>query len=107
MWHPFDNGTTLGKRGSESGETICDEEHVAGARITLEQDTTIAPFAITCGIYGWMLHTRFFATENEAVAEYEKMKASLSEIIERFSDPNRDDRGAAEKAMETFVETYP
>ena len=107
MWQPFNNGMTLGLKGSESGETIRDEEHVQGARITLEQNANIAPFTITCGIYGWMVHTRFFATEDEAVAEYDKMKASLSEIVERFSDPNYDDRRVTEKAIETFVETYP
>jgi hypothetical protein len=107
MWKPFDNGSTLGLKGSESGETTRDEEHVQGARITLEKNGNIAPFAITCGIYGWMVHTRFFVTEDEAVAEYDKMKASLSEIVEWFSDPNCDDRRATEKAMEAFVETYP
>jgi len=107
MWKPFDNGAPFGLKGSESGETIRDEEHVQGARITLEKNAAIAPFAITCGIYGWMVHTRFFATEVEARAEYDKMKASLSEIVERFSDPTYDDRRATEKAMEAFVETYP
>ncbi len=92
------------------GETIRDEEHDLGARITLERNADIAPCAITCGIYGWMVHTRFFVTEEEAAAEYDKMKASLSEIVERIGDPNYDDRGATEKAikaMEAFVETYP
>ena len=107
MWKPFKNGTTLGLNGPESGETIRDEEHVQGARITLEKNTSIAPFAITCGIYGWMVHSRFFATEGEAVAEYDKMRASLSEIVERFSDPNYDDRRATQEAVEAFVETYP
>ena len=57
-----------------------------------------------------MVHTRFFVTEEEAAAEYDKMKASLSEIVERIGDPNYDDRGVTEKAikaMEAFVETYP
>jgi hypothetical protein len=106
MWQPFDNGATLGLKGSESGETIRDEEHTVVARITLEKNASIAPFAITCGIYGWKVHTRFFATEDEAVTEYDKMKASLSAIVERFSDPNYDDRRAIQ-AMETFVEIYP
>jgi hypothetical protein len=107
MWHSFDNGATLGLKGSEDGETICDEEHALGARITLEQNAKIAPFAITSGIYGWMLHTRFFAKEDEAVAEYDKMKASLSKIVEQFSDPNFDGCRETEKAIEAFVETYP
>lgn len=107
MWHSFSDGVTLGMKGSENGETIRDEEHALGARITLEQNANIAPFTITCGVYGWMVHTRFFAKEDEAVAAYDKMKASLAEIVERFSDPNYDDRRATEEAMEAFVETFP
>ena len=107
MWHSFGDGATLGLKGSESGETIRDEEHALGARITLERNTRIAPFAITCGIYGWMVHTRFFDTQEEAIADYDKMKANLSEIVERFSDPNYDDRRATEDAIEAFVEAFP
>ena len=106
MWKPFDKGATLGSNGSESGETIRDEEHVLGARITLERNADIAPFSKACGIYGWMVHTRFFSTENEAVVEYDKMKACLSEIVEPFSDPSYD-RHATEEAMEAFVKDYP
>lgn len=107
MWHSFGDGTTLGLKGTENGETMRDEEHVHGARITLEQNTKIAPFTITCGVYGWMVHTRFFSTEDEAIAEYDKMKASLTEIVERFTDPNHDNRRATEDAIKAFVETFP
>lgn len=107
MWHPFKNGATLGQKGSENGETIRDEEHSVGARITLECNTTVAPFAITCGIYGWMFHTRFLSTEDEATSEYEKMKASLAEILAPFGKPDCDNRRATEEAIEKFVEKYP
>lgn len=107
MWYPFDNGSTLGQKGSEDGETIRDEEHPLGSRITLERDTTAAPFAITCGIYGWMFHTRFFSTEDEATSQYVKMKDSLSELLAPLEDPNFDDSRVIEKAIEAFVETYP
>ena len=106
-WHAFETGCTLGEIGSERGKIIRDEEHAHGARITLERNTSIAPFTITCGVYGWMVHTRYFETDVEAVAEYDKMKASLSEIVERFSDPNCDDRGSTEKAIQGFVEMFP
>ena len=55
-WLPFENGTTIGATGSEGGVILRDELHPHGARITLEQTST--GFAITCGIYGWMVHTR-------------------------------------------------
>jgi len=63
MWDPFDSGTTIGQTGSESGRIMRDEQHSRGARITLERDTRAAPFAITCGAYGWMVHACFFIAE--------------------------------------------
>jgi len=47
--HQFEDGATLGQKGSESGVILRDEEHPQEARITLERDTRTAPFAITCG----------------------------------------------------------
>ena len=61
-----------------------------GARITLEQDG-YTPFSITCGIYGWMVHTRFFATRDEAEPEYERMKGALekiTKIVPYSNDPD-------------------
>jgi len=80
-WHPFENGSTIGQPGSEQGVTVRDEEHSLGARITLERAAGSAPFAITCGIYGWMLHTRFFGSEDEANAQYVLMKSALNELM--------------------------
>jgi hypothetical protein len=46
----------LGPRpGAKAEKVIFDQEHELGARITLERNTRAAPFAITCGIYGWMV----------------------------------------------------
>jgi hypothetical protein len=90
MWQPFDNGRMIGISGSEKGIILLDEEHVDGARITLERDG-YTPFAITCGIYGWMVHTRFFANEEDARRGYEDMKQALDSIIQSVpleSDPN-------------------
>lgn len=76
-WQPFDCGTTNGQPGSENGIIIRDVELSDGARITLERDGWIAPFAITCGIYGWMVHTRYFSNEAEAQQEFEKMQVPM------------------------------
>jgi hypothetical protein len=57
---------TIGENGSESGKIIYDVEHDKGARITIEKETDIAPFAVTLGISGVMFHTDFFSTEIEA-----------------------------------------
>ena len=80
-WHPFEGGTTLGQNGSESGVILRDEEHYSEARITLERDTNVAPFAITCGIYGCMMHTRWFDLESEASSQYDQMKVALSALL--------------------------
>lgn len=110
-WRPFESGQTLGLRGNEGGSIMCDDEHVAGARITLERDCLSAPFAITLGIYGWAAHTRFFADEPTALNEFERMKPDIAGIIEQI--PSIDDEDADQKAatvadaIAKFVERYP
>jgi hypothetical protein len=110
-WIEFDGGSTVGQRGSEHGTTIQDEEHPNGARITLERDARIAPFAITCGIYGWMVHTRFFRDHADALREYEQMKASITTILSRISgvsdDDDRHQMSQISDAIEGFVKMYP
>src|ERR1700730_4105869 len=93
IWHPFDNGNSIGKLGSENGIITRDAEHIDGARITLERDGGIAQFSITCGIYGWMVHTRYFSNEAEAQQEFDKMQVSLDEILRKApfdDDPDLD-----------------
>ena len=52
MWINYQNGSTIGESGTENGNIIFDEEHVDGARITLEQNCHHnIPFAITAGVY--------------------------------------------------------
>lgn len=108
-WQPFENGKTIGLTGSENGVIILDEE-VNGARITIER-LGFPPYSITCGIYGWMFHTRFFSSETEARNELEDMKAALSQIVNHI--PNEDDPEADIKEhiviqmMHDFVERFP
>jgi hypothetical protein len=42
-----------------------------------------APAAITCGVYGWMVHTRYFASLDSAQAGAEEMKPGLVERVHR------------------------
>ena len=81
IWHAFENGTTIGQKGSEQGIILRDEEHQRGARISLERDGCIAPFSITCGIYGLFVHTAFAASEPEALQKYVAMQQRLDQII--------------------------
>ncbi len=116
-WCNFAEGSTIGHEGSESGQIVLDEEHPDGARISLERATTIAPFAITCGIYGWFFHTRYFSDEAEAKREFHSMKAALEQIIEGLpvtsaeeSDTNSEKKDAMERSMKAiaqFVERFP
>ncbi len=85
MWHAFDGGASAGQQGSEGGVIVLDEEHADGARITLERDGH-APWSITCGVYGWMLHTRFFSSRDEAVAALEPMRQGLEAILSNDDD---------------------
>lgn len=109
-WLAFEGGATLGKKGTEGGTIIRDEEHPAGGRITLERDCLRVPYAITCGIYGWMVHTRFIADEPLAIHEYERMKPALAEILSQIPGP--DDLEAEQKAdvvsesIAVFVEQF-
>jgi hypothetical protein len=105
-WYSYDDGKTIGSRGSEGGTVIRDEEHADGARITLECDTIHqVPFAITCGIYSWMVHTRFFADEPTALNAFDEMKRSISSILAMLV--GEIDSDTVSEAIDEFVERYP
>lgn len=107
-WIAFENGTTVGATGSEGGTILWDDLHPDGARITLER--TASRFAITCGVYGWMVHTRFFASESEAVAAYEEMKPALAEILARLPSEDEDVEAASPhvaEILDDFISRFP
>jgi hypothetical protein len=87
LWYPFDEGKTVGKGGWEGGIIIVDEEYDGGTRITLERNGR-APYAITCGIYGSMVHTRYFSSEEEARTAYDEMKVELARIYDAITYSN-------------------
>jgi hypothetical protein len=106
-WYPIDNGATIGQKGSEKGVIVRDEEHPQEARITLERDTQAAPFTITCGIYGCMLHTRFFSTESEASSQYEEMKAALSTLLITENEGGPEGCRSFLDGVAQFTEKFP
>jgi len=109
-WRPFQNGETIGTKGSEDGAIVLDEEHIAGARISLERKTEGIPFAITCGVYGWFFHTKYCSSEDEAMQAFQEMKSGLDGIIdvlgENFENPADLDT-AVIKAINDFVDKFP
>ena len=58
MWRPYAHGTTVGQRGTQAGVIVRDEQHDGAARITPERDCCNTPFAVTCAIQGWFVHTQ-------------------------------------------------
>lgn len=110
MWRPFKDGATVGRQGSELGMILRDEEHNAGARITLERGCANGvPFAVTCGIYGWFFHTRLVGSEVEA--EFPAMRDGLGavlDVIPRADDPAADTKMAPVcEAIEAFISRFP
>jgi hypothetical protein len=110
-WRTFDSGRTIGQHGSADGEIVRDEEHEDGARITLERGGRIAPFTISCGIYGWMLHTRFFNSESQAQVEFDGMREALERILAIIPltiDPAADTKSrAVTLSIAEFIERFP
>ena len=45
-WYDYDEGYSVGTVGASGGAIVRDEEHESGARITLEEESNFAPFAI-------------------------------------------------------------
>ncbi len=94
-WHPYEDGQTIGKKGPEGGLFMLDDEHVYGARITLEKGCLRAPYGITCGVYGWLVHTRFVADDESAQHAVEEMRKALTEIVDLL--PSEDDDSDADQ----------
>jgi hypothetical protein len=97
--------------GTEGGVILADDEHGLGARITLEKNGAFAPFAITCGIYEWMMHTRFCSTLAAAQSDYHAMKIELANILDAIpmrTDPDVDVKSASvADAISAFVDKFP
>ena len=110
-WYAFEDGASIGQPGTEGGEIVRDDEHPWGARITLERGAAAVPFAITCGIYGWMMHTRWLPTLDQAESEFDQMRDAISEIMEMIplsSDPLADEKmRAVGAALDRFVLRFP
>ena len=69
-----------GKFGSENGLIILDEEYKGSCRITLEKCERY--YAITCGVYGGMMHTAF-CNSTQYQETYNNMKKDLQEFIDK------------------------
>ena len=87
-----------GETGSENGIIIADEEYKNVCRITLEKCERY--YAITCGVYGAMVHTVF--TDSEHYKDmYDDMKSELQEFLDRDTSALEE-----EEFYEQFTEKY-
>ena len=87
-----------GQTGSENGIIIADEEYKNVCRITLEKCERY--YAITCGVYGAMVHTAF--TDSEHYKDmYDDMKSELQEFLDRDTSALEE-----EEFYEQFTEKY-
>lgn len=109
-WVPYDDGGSIGEAGSDGGVIVRDEEYRGAARITLERGG-FAAFSITCGVYGWMVHSRYFAALPEAEREYDAMRPALAAIVDALplaADPGADAQtDAAIDMLGRFVDRFP
>ena len=68
-----------GQTGSEGGIILADEEYKESCRITLEKCPQY--YAVTCGVYGAMVHTAFCGDNFQDV--YDQMKMELQGFIDK------------------------
>lgn len=87
-----------GQTGSEDGIIIADEEYKNACRITLEKCERY--YAITCGVYGEMVHTAFTDSEHYKNM-YDNMKQDLQEFLDKDTSVSE-----AEEFYERFTEKY-
>jgi hypothetical protein len=81
-WGPHLGGSTLGMAGSMDGIISRDESLAEGrGRLTLEEDAARGFFALTCSVEGWLVHTRYFGSREEALAAFEEMKPALAHLV--------------------------
>lgn len=105
-WYVFKNGESIGQIGSESGLILRDAEHGRGARVTLEQVSSNR-LTITCGIYGWMVHTRFFDSEEGGQLGFDETKDELNKVLALIpleNEASDNNLRVAKDAIADFVE---
>jgi hypothetical protein len=103
-WFAYDDGGSIGNTGAEGGVILRDEEHQSGARVTLKRGNNYV--SVSCSIYGWMDHTRFFGSVTEAQREYLLMKPLLANMVENILSKGNSDLKMWE-AIADFVRRFP
>ncbi len=87
MWIKLEDD--IGKKGSEGGIVLRDEEYDNSCRATLEKCSEC--YAVTCGVYGCMVHTAFFG-EEEFETKYEAMQQELQNFVDHMDEMSSKER---------------
>ena len=103
-WIKYDNGNSIGKKGSEGGKILNDQENINGARITIEANAGTIPFAITIGIYGLMFHTEFFSEIEIATEYFKRKKNEIDRILKMFQIPEDEQDTEWENIKDEYLE---
>jgi hypothetical protein len=103
-WLAYDDGRSIGKVGAEGGVILLDDEHGTNARITLKRGSGY--ISVSCNLYGWIDHTRFFGTLSEAQREYGLMKSAMEAMIKNILEVGASDLKMWE-AIAEFVRRFP
>ena len=103
-WVAYEMGRSIGKVSAEGGLIMRDEEHPGGARITFKRGS--GHISVSCNLYGWVEHTRFFGTTADAQREYVAMKSALANVLGVINT-----KGVKEikiwEAISDFVRKFP
>ena len=103
-WAAYDGGRSIGKTSAEGGLIMRDEAHPGGARITFKRGN--AYITISCNLYGWVDHTRFFGTSSDAQREYVAMKEALITVLDVINTEGVKEIKVWE-AISEFVRKFP
>ena len=103
-WFAYDDGRSIGKVSTEGGVILRDDEHKLGARITLKRGSGYV--SISCHIYGWTDHTRFFGSVSDAEHEYATMRTALGNAMNVIDSAGGKDIKVWE-AISEFVRRFP
>ena len=103
-WIKYNNGNSIGKKGSEGGKILNDQENINGARITIEANVENIPFAITLGIYGLIVHTEFFSEIEIATEYFKRKKNEIDRILKMFEIPEDNQDKEWEHKKDEYLE---
>lgn len=103
-WVEYKQGGSIGSISAEGGVILVDEEHESGGRMTLKQGKTF--LSVSCHIYGWIDHTRFFHSLSEAKREYILMQKFMTHMLQDILAEGADEIKMWE-AIASFVRKFP